>query len=94
MRNVIEIDGHRAVVSFPTWGSSGANSWVCGGHGFLRRERQDAGDGGQKVSRRLSRLLPRKSVEPFRAFSGKFNVRLDPKMHEKAVIAAVAENKS
>jgi predicted HicB family RNase H-like nuclease len=35
-----------------------------------------------------------KNIEPFRAFSGKFNVRLDPALHEVAVVAAAAESKS
>jgi predicted HicB family RNase H-like nuclease len=35
-----------------------------------------------------------KGISPFREFSGRFNVRLDPKTHEAAVIAAAAENKS
>jgi predicted HicB family RNase H-like nuclease len=39
-------------------------------------------------------LCKEKGVEPFREFSGRFNIRLDPKMHEVAVIAAAAENKS
>ena len=35
-----------------------------------------------------------KEIEPFREFSGRFNVRLDPKVHEAAVVAAASENKS
>nr|WP_284739338.1 type II toxin-antitoxin system HicB family antitoxin [Rhizobium sp. CG5] len=33
-------------------------------------------------------------VSPYRQFSGRFNVRLAPKLHEAAVLAARAEQKS
>ena len=33
-------------------------------------------------------------MEPFRRFSGRFNVRLDPDTHAAAVTAAAAESKS
>jgi len=36
----------------------------------------------------------KKGIEPFRSFSGRFNIRLDPKVHEAAVVAAASEDKS
>ena len=31
------------------------------------------------------------NVEPYKKFSGKFNVRIDPKLHEKVVITSKAQ---
>ena len=39
-------------------------------------------------------MLAQIGLEPYRAFSGKFNLRLDPKLHEMATIAAAAGGKS
>ena len=35
-----------------------------------------------------------RNIEPFRAYSGKFNVRLTPQQHEAAVVAAAAAGES
>ena len=35
-----------------------------------------------------------KNIEPFRSFSGKFNVRLPPRLHEAAALAAAAAGES
>ncbi|MEN2827323.1 type II toxin-antitoxin system HicB family antitoxin [Mannheimia haemolytica] len=39
-------------------------------------------------------LCREKGIEPFKQYSGKFNVRLSPELHKAAVIAATAENLS
>jgi predicted HicB family RNase H-like nuclease len=39
-------------------------------------------------------MCKEKGIPPFREFSGRFNIRLDPKAHEAAVIAAASESKS
>jgi len=35
-----------------------------------------------------------KGIEPRRSYSGKFNLRIPPELHEKLAIAAQAEGKS
>ena len=35
-----------------------------------------------------------KGIEPRRSFSGKFNLRISPELHERLAIAAEAEGKS
>lgn len=68
MMNVLQIDGHKAVLAFdPEIGM------------FMRA---------------LLDLCRETGIEPIRSFSGRFNVRLDPKVHEAAVVAASAQNKS
>ena len=96
MRNVTEIDGHKAVVSFdPDIGMiRGEFLGLSGGADFYAESVKTLETEGRKSLDVYRDLCREKNVEPFRAFSGKFNVRLAPEMHEKAVIAAAAENKS
>lgn len=39
-------------------------------------------------------MCAEKGIEPYRQFSGRFNMRLEPEVHAAAVTAAAAENKS
>ena len=96
MRNVIEIDGRKAVVSFdPDIGMiRGEFLGLSGGADFYAESVKTLETEGRRSLEVYLDLCREKSVEPFRSFSGKFNVRLDPEMHEKAVIAAAAESKS
>ena len=96
MKNVIEIDSHKAVVSFdPEIGMfRGEFLGLSGGADFYARSVEALKKEGRKSLEVYLALCKEKGVGPYRAFSGKFNVRLDPKTHEAAVLAAAAENKS
>jgi predicted HicB family RNase H-like nuclease len=39
-------------------------------------------------------MCEEESIEPYKHYSGKFNLRIDPDLHEKISIKASAENKS
>lgn len=39
-------------------------------------------------------MCKEKGIEPFKQYSGKFNVRLSPEIHKAAVITATAQNLS
>lgn len=68
-------------------GSVACPPWpTCGWRSALRHEPQ--------VSGRVSGYVPGKNIEPHRSFSGKFDVRLEPRDHAAAVFAAAAEGKS
>lgn len=96
MKNVIEIDGHKAVVSVdPEIGMiRGEFLGLAGGADFYAKSLDGLIVEGRKSLKVFLDLCKEKRIEPFREFSGRFNVRLDPRMHEAAVIAAAAENKS
>ncbi|MGD0563728.1 MAG: type II toxin-antitoxin system HicB family antitoxin [Roseiarcus sp.] len=96
MKNIIEIDGHKAVVSFdPEIGMfRGEFLGLAGGADFYAKSVAALEAEGRKSLQVYLDLCREKGVEPYRAFSGKFNVRLDPRTHEAAVLAAAAENKS
>ena len=96
MKNVIEIDGHKAVIAFdPDIGMfRGEFLGLNGGADFYADSVEGLEIEGRRSLAVFLEICREKNVEPFRSFSGKFNVRLDPKLHEAAVIAAAASNKS
>ena len=96
MKNIIEIDSHKAVVSFdPEIGMlRGEFLGLNGGADFYARDVDQLSREGAASLRIFLEMCREKGISPFREFSGRFNVRLDPKTHEAAVIAAAAENKS
>lgn len=96
MKNVMEIDGHKAVLSFdPEIGMiRGEFLGLSGGADFYADSVDRLVEEGRQSLRVFLEMCREKDVEPFRAFSGRFNVRLDPRTHEAAVVAATAENKS
>ena len=96
MRNVIEIDGHKAVVSLdPDIGMMrGEFLGLVGGADFYGENLQALRAEGAISLKVFLEICKENNIEPLRAFSGRFNLRLDPKMHEAAVIAAASEHKS
>lgn len=96
MKNVLEIDGHKAVLSFdPEIGMiRGEFLGLSGGADFYADSVERLIVEGRQSLHVFLEMCREKGIEPFREFSGRFNVRLDPKTHETAVVAAAAENKS
>jgi predicted HicB family RNase H-like nuclease len=96
MKNVIEIDGHKAVVCVdPEIGMiRGEFLGLNGSADFYAESIEKLVKEGRKSLRIFLEMCEEKNIDPHRQFSGKFNIRLDPKTHETAVIAAAAENKS
>jgi predicted HicB family RNase H-like nuclease len=96
MKNIIDIDGRKALVSFDPeikmlrgecLGLSGGADFYATSVSELEEE------GGRLLAVHLD-LCREKGPAPFKAFSGRFNVRLDPDLHEPAVIAAASGSKS
>jgi len=96
MKNVMEIDGLKAVVAFDPdiRMFRGEFLGLTGGADFLAGSVDDLYREGHASLRVYLDFCAEKGVDPFRAFSGRFNVRLDPKTHEAAVVAAAATSKS
>ncbi len=96
MKNVIEIDGHRAVLSYdPEIGLfRGEFLGLNGGADFYVKSVDDLVQEGRTSLRVFLDLCRERDIEPTRRFSGRFNVRLDARTHEAAVTAAAAESKS
>lgn len=96
MKNVLEIGGHKAVISLdPDIGMLRGEFFnLSGGADFYASSVETLYEEGRKSLQTYLDLCQEKGVEPFRKFSGRFNVRLDPELHAAAVIAATAKSKS
>ena len=96
MNNIIEIEGQRAVVSLdPELGLlRGEFLGLNGGADFYADSIDRLWQEGATSLKVFLEMCAEKGISPYRQFSGKFNVRLDPKLHEAAVLAARAEQKS
>lgn len=96
MKNVLDIDGYRAVVAFDPeirlfrgefLGLSGGADFYAGTVDALYEE-------GRNSLRVFLDMCREKGIEPRRTYSGRFNVRLDPETHAAAAIAAAANDLS
>ena len=96
MKNIIEIDGHKATVAFDAEIGMlrGEFLGLTGGADFYAQNVEQLYVEGAKSLKVFLAMCAEKGIEPFREFSGRFNVRLDPRLHEAAVTAAAAEDKS
>ena len=96
MMNIIEIDGHRAVVQYDPdidafrgefVGLNGGADFYAQDIASLRRE----GEISLKVFLEMCR---EDGVEPRREYSGKFNLRVSPQLHAAVAMRAAADDKS
>ena len=96
MKNIIEIDGHKALVSFDPEIEMlrGEFLGLAGGADFYAKDVEQLHLEGAKSLEVFLTMCREKNIEPFREFSGRFNLRLEPSVHEAAATAAAAENKS
>jgi len=96
MKNILTIDGEKAVIAFDPEinmfrgefiGLNGGADFYAASVGRLIEE-------GRKSLRVFLQACDEKNIEPRRHFSGRFNVRLAPEIHAAAVKAARAHNMS
>src|SRR5476649_2549652 len=95
MNNVMKIDGHQAVIVFDPEielfrgefiGLNGGADFYAPDVAGLQRE--------GAISLSVFLKAWEKGIEPFKNFSGKFVLRVNPEVHEAATIAAAANGKS
>lgn len=96
MNNVLIIDNEKAVVSYdPELGMfRGEFLGLNGGADFYSDSVDGLIEEGRKSLAVFMEMCTENGIEPRKHFSGRFNVRLSPKVHEAAVLAAAAANKS
>ena len=96
MRNVIEIDGEKAVVAYDPdiRMFRGEFLGLAGGADFYSDSVSGLAMEGRRSLGTYLDLCREKGVEPRRHYSGRFNVRLDPDIHAAAARAAASESKS
>ncbi|WP_372019234.1 type II toxin-antitoxin system HicB family antitoxin [Tistrella mobilis] len=96
MNNVLEINGEKAIIAFDPEIRMLRGEFIglSGGADFYAESVNELIEEGRKSLAIYLDMCREKGIEPRRKFSGKFNVRLDPKDHAAAVIAAAAAGKS
>jgi predicted HicB family RNase H-like nuclease len=96
MMNIMEINGYQAVIKYDPEiemfrgefiGLNGGADFYASDIDGLRRE----GETSLKV---FLEMCKEDGVEPRKAFSGKFNLRVSPELHARLVTRAAAEGKS
>ncbi len=96
MKNIMEIDGVKAVVSFdPGIGRfRGEFIGLNGGADFYAADVEGLRHEGALSLKVFLDMCREEGVEPFKQFSGKFNVRISPDLHAAVVAAAQSEGVS
>ena len=96
MNNVMTINGQKAVIQYDPDIEMfrGEFLGLAGGADFYAKDTEGLKREGGISLRVYFEACAEKGREPFKSFSGKFNVRIDPEIHEAAVIAANAAGKS
>jgi len=92
MINILNVDGHKAVIQFdPDIGMlRGEFVGLNGGADFYAASVAELEDEGRKSLRVFFEACAEQDIEPLKNFSGKFNVRVNPEVHEAIVHAAAA----
>ena len=67
---------------------------LSGGADFYGKNLKELRTEFKKSLQVFLKVCSEKGIEPRRHYSGKFNVRISPELHEKLVIAAQAQGKS
>lgn len=96
MKNTMVIDGYRAVIQFDPEIEMFRGEFVGlnGGADFYAADIEGLKREGAASLRVFLEMCAEDGVEPLKAFSGKFNVRVTPALHADMVMAATAEGKS
>ena len=96
MNNVMDIEGHKAVVTFDSEIGMFRGEFIglTGGADFYATSVDGLREEGRLSLETYLEMCAEEGVEPFRQFSGRFNVRIDAGLHRAAVSAAKAQAKS
>lgn len=94
--NVLMIDGYNAVIAFDPEIEMFRGEFVGlnGSADFYAASVHDLKSEGLQSLRTFLEVCSERGLDPERKFSGKFNVRIDKKVHQRAAIAAAARGVS
>jgi predicted HicB family RNase H-like nuclease len=96
MINVLEINGNKAIITYDPEIEMFRGEFLLanGGADFYAKDIKGLKKEAKLSLKVFNEVCNERGIKPKKLFSGKFNVRIDPELHEKAVIAAAAKNKS
>ena len=94
MKNVMEINGHKAIIQYDpeTELLRGEFIGLNGGADFYADNVADLHKEGATSLQVFLAVCAEQGIEPYKQYSGRFNVRVSPQVHAAAVEAATAQN--
>jgi predicted HicB family RNase H-like nuclease len=94
--NIMRIDGYHARIEYDEELDlfRGEILGLSGGADFYGKNPKELRAEFKKSLRIFLAVCKEKNIEPRRNFSGKFNLRIPPELHEKLAIEAQAQGKS
>ena len=96
MNNVMTVDGYHAKIEYDEEIDlfRGEILGLSGGADFYGKNPKELRAEFKKSLQVFLRVCEEKGLEPRRHFSGKFNLRIPPELHERLAIEAQAQGKS
>src|SRR5258705_8217889 len=96
MNNVMIIDGQKAVISYDPDIKMFRGEFVSlnGGADFYATNVNKLEIEGRKSLKVFLEMCKESRLEPYKSYSGRFNLRVDQRLHADAVVAAAAAGKS
>ncbi len=94
--NLMQIDGYHAIIQYDPELEMFRGEFVDlnGGADFYARDIEGLKQEGRTSLRVFLDLCKEKGIEPKRAYSGRFNVRIPAELHARAARTAKAQGKS
>jgi len=94
--NVMTVDGYNARIEYDAEIDMfrGEVLGLTGGADFYGKTPKELRSEFRKSLNVFLEVCKEKGIDPRRSYSGKFNLRIPPELHEKLAIAAQAEGKS
>ena len=94
--NVMNVDGYNARIEYDPEIDTfrGEILGLTGGADFYGKNPKELRAEFKKSPQVFLEVCNEKGIEPRRIYSGKFNLRISPELHERIAIAAQAECKS
>jgi predicted HicB family RNase H-like nuclease len=94
--NIMTIDGHRAKIAYDPGIDMfrGEILGLNGGADFYGKTPKELRREFRNSLYVFLEVCKEKDIEPFKEYSGKFNLRIPPELHSEIVARAVAEGKS
>ena len=94
--SIMTVDGYQAKIEYDPELDQfrGEILGLSGGADFYGKSPRELRSEFKKSLQVFLEVCAEKGIEPRRSFSGKFNLRISPELHERLAIVAQAEGKS
>lgn len=94
--NMMTVDGYKAKIEYDAELDMfrGEILGLSGGADFYGKNPKELRSEFRKSLQVFLEVCQEKGIDPRRSYSGKFNLRIPPELHERLAIAAQAEGKS